>query len=413
MSYSNPKQIQDRTFEISSGVADTQKQQYLQEIQQRQANIGSAIQAGMQVAQSILPKKQALKEFTKGQQKKGQDLYDKVGSYNTGYEAYDQNSDIFFHDLISKYNEIQGHINNGTMIDSELGKKDLANIKNLVDMYGVAIPNIMKTASAIEKSSQPGERKLSVAGPPVPQLNIIRKIANGGNVEILQEGSTIMLFDPETKETLNIREFNKAVSKNNKENPYLKYEADITEPLKNAFNNRAKDTKGNFNSTYVTNKMVKTAGGQEVEVPTMSIQQQDQFKDVLKGPINKNTGLPSGQFTSLLEIDGESIWEDAGNMDNDTQWLGPLEPGEEGYEEYKKQYNEALEYLANKTIMDNATQNGIELDKAAEDQDSNLETEVEDGQEVATAAPPEEVAETSEATEEEEKDDITAVYDND
>jgi hypothetical protein len=100
-------------------------------------------------------------------------------------------------------------------------------------------------------------------------------------------------------------------------------------------------------------------------------------------------------------------------MDNDTQWLGPLEPGEEGYEEYKKQYNEALEYLANKTIMDNATQNGIELDKAAEDQDSNLETEVEDGQEVATAAPPEEVAETSEATEEEEKDDITAVYDND
>ena len=99
MSYSNPKQIQDRTFEISSGVADMQKQQYLQEVQQRQANIGSAIQAGMQVAQSILPKKQELKEFTKGQQKKGQDLYDKVGSYNTGYEAYDQNSDIFFHDL--------------------------------------------------------------------------------------------------------------------------------------------------------------------------------------------------------------------------------------------------------------------------------------------------------------------------
>ena len=158
--------------------------------------------------------------------------------------------------------------------------------------------------------------------------------------------------------------------------------------------------------------MVKTAGGQDVEVPTMSIQQQDQFKDVLKGPINKNTGLPSGQFKSLLEIDGESIWEDAGNMNNDTQWLGPLEPGEEGYEEYKKQYNEALEYLANKTVMDNATQNGIELDKAPENQDSNLETEVEDGQEVATAAPPEEVAETSEATEEEEKDDITAVYDN-
>lgn len=72
----------------------------------------------------------------------------------------------------------------------------------------------------------------------------------------------------------------------------------------------------------------------------------------------------------------------------------------------KKQYNEALEYLANKTVMDNATQNGIELDKAPENQDSNLETEVEDGQEVATAAPPEEVAETSEATEEEEKDDF-------
>ena len=408
MSYSKPTIVRDNISEVTSGLKAIGEQQFAREQQQRQQNIGTAIQAGMTIAQSILPKKQALKDFTKGEKKRQQDLYDKVGTYSTGYDAYDANSEAFFHDLISKNNEIQYALNNNQMIDSELGKKDLANIQNLVNMYGEAVPNILATANAIEKSMEPGARKLSVTGAPVPQLNIIRKIANGDDIKILQEGSTIMLYDPETKEKLNIREFNKAIA-NNKENPYLKYEADIKEPLEKAFNNRTKDTEGNFNTNYVTNKKVKTAGGQEVEVPTMSIQQQDQLKDVLKGPINKNTGLPNGQFTKLIELEGESIWEDESNMNNDTQWLGPLEPGDDGYEEYKKQYNTMLDYLADKSVTDNANQNGIELDIATEDQDSNLETEVKDGEEVATTTPPEEVEETEEENEvvEEETEQVT------
>ena len=360
MSYSNPKIVKDSVSDITSGLQTLASQQFQQEARQRQENIGTAIQAGMSIAQSILPKKQALKKFTKGEQKRQQDLYDKVGTYSTGYDAYDANSEAFFHDLISKNNEIQYALNNKLMVDSELGKKDLANIQNLVNMYGEAIPNILATAKGIEKSMEPGARKLSVTGAPVPQLNIIRKIANGGDVKILQEGSTIMLYDPETKEKLNIREFNKAMA-NNKQNPYLKYEAETKVPLENAFNNRVKDTEGNFNNIYITPKQVTTQGGQEVEVFTINQSQINSLSDVLKGPVNRNTGLPNGQFTKLIELQGESIWEDESNMNNDTQWLGPLQPGEEGYEKYKDQYNEMLDYLANKSIMDNVKQNNIEI----------------------------------------------------
>ena len=360
MSYRNPTIVKDNISEVTSGLKAIGEQQFAENVRQRRENIGTAIQAGMSIAQSILPKKQALKEFTKGEQKRQQDLYDKVGTYSTGYDAYDANSEAFFHDLISKHNEIQYALNNKSMVDSELGKKDLANIQNMVNMYGEAIPNILATAKVIEKSMEPGARKLSVTGAPVPQLNIIRKIANGGDIKILQEGSTIMLYDPETKEKLNIREFNKAIA-NSKENPYIKYEADIKTPLEKAFNNRTKDTEGNFNNIYITPKKVTTQGGQEVEAFTINQSQINNLADVLKGPVNRNTGLPNGQFTKLIELDGESIWEDANNMDNDTQWLGPLQPGEEGYEKYKDQYNEMLDYLANKSIMDNVKQNNIEI----------------------------------------------------
>ena len=173
MSYSNPKIVKDSVSDITSGLQTLASQQFQQDARQRQQNIGTAIQAGMSIAQSILPKKQALKEFTKGEQKRQQDLYDKVGTYSTGYDAYDANSEAFFHDLISKHNEIQSALNNKLMVDSELGKKDLANIQNLVNMYGEAIPNILATAKGIEKSMEPGARKLSVTGAPVSQLNII------------------------------------------------------------------------------------------------------------------------------------------------------------------------------------------------------------------------------------------------
>ena len=94
---------------------------------------------------------------------------------------------------------------------------------------------------------------------------------------------------------------------------------------------------------------------------TINQSQINSLSDVLKGPVNRNTGLPNGQFTKLIELQGESIWEDESNMNNDTQWLGPLQPGEEGYEKYKDQYNEMLDYLANKSIMDNVKQNNIEI----------------------------------------------------
>tara|TARA_R110002153_G_scaffold46567_2_gene131512 strand:- start:1379 stop:2686 length:1308 start_codon:yes stop_codon:yes gene_type:complete len=336
------------------------------------ANIASLAQG---VLSSITPKKVALKDFTATQKNKQQNLYNDIASYDLGYKDFDKQSDTFFHNLIDKYSEIQGHLNNGTLVDEQLGRKDLAKINNLVNVYGDAIPRMLKISQAIERASKdPNSPQLSITGPPVDQMQIITKITNGEKVDIIQEGDSIILKDPETGTILNVAEFNKAFSNNT--NPYLKYEADVSKPLDTAFTSYMKDKENNFTSAFTTPEKITDRNGKEVEITTMTIPQQVSLKKAMIGVDNESTGVPDGQFTALINEQGESIWEDIMDggrgydvfKDDDgsaLEWYagknGVPVPGDKEFPLYQKQYETMLAYLSNKSLQDNAASEGIKL----------------------------------------------------
>ena len=180
------------------------------------SNISSVLQGGTNY---LLAKKDALRSFNKSLQQENQRIYDKVGSFETKYENFNTKSENFFMGLIDDYNEIKTHLNNGTMKDPSLGQKDLASIKNLIDMYGEALPKVLAVAGEIEdagkKAAESGMGSpgtLSVTGAPTGQLAIIKKISSGGkagdDIEMFREGGTIILKDKTTGAILNISEFN-------------------------------------------------------------------------------------------------------------------------------------------------------------------------------------------------------------
>lgn len=376
MSYQNPTGLGK-----SSGLSNIISQEFSkvpsEQTNSKAVNTANIASLAQGVLNSITPKKEALKEFTATQKRQQQNLYNDVASYSLGYEDFDKQSDTFFHNLIDKYSEIQGHLNNGTLVDEQLGRKDLAKINNLVNVYGDAIPRMLRISQAIETASQdPNSPQLSVTGPPVEQMQIITKITNGDKVDIIQEGDSIILKDPDTGAILNVAEFNKAFS--NTKNPYLKYEADVTKPLQTAFTSYMKDKENNFTSAFTTPEKIKNRNGDEVEITTMTIPQQKALKNAMIGVDNKSTGVPDGQFTALINEEGESIWEDImdGGRGYDVfteeegkgpalEWFagknGVPVPGDKEFPLYKKQYDTMLNYLSEKSLQENAASEGIKL----------------------------------------------------
>lgn len=388
MSYENPTAA-GKQSDLSSIIAQAAKPSK-QETQKQARVSANAASLAQGVLNSITPKKNALKDFTATQKNKQQNLYNDIASYDLGYKDFDKQSDTFFHNLIDKYSEIQGHLNNGTLVDEQLGRKDLAKINNLVNVYGDAIPRMLKISQAIETASKdPNSPQLSITGPPVDQMKIITKITNGEKVDIIQEGDSIILKDPETGTILNVAEFNKAFSNN--KNPYLKYEADVSKPLGTAFTSYMKDKENNFTSAFTTPEKIKNRNGDEVEITTMTIPQQVALKKSMIGIENKSTGVPDGQFTALINEEGESIWEDLmdGGRGYDVfteeegkgpalEWFagknGVPVPGDDEFPLYKKQYETMLAYLSEKSLQDNAASEGIKLiteNKVSEPEDDN------------------------------------------
>lgn len=389
MSYANPQgpgSQKNSTGIDTSAMAESRQLQQAREQQRRNRTMTNANALAQGVINSIGSKKEALKEFTKGQKRDQQNLYNDVASYSLGYEDFNKKSDIFFHDLIDKYSEIQGHLNNGTMVDEQLGRQDLAKIKNLVNVYGDAVPRMQKIAAAIDQASNdPDSPQLSVTGAPPEQMQIITKIVNGDNIDIIQDGDSIILKDPDNGAILNVGEFNKAFANN--KNPYLKYEADVEKPLKTAFTNYMKDDEDQFTSLFTTPVTRKDRNGDDVKITTMTLEQQDKLRNAMIGPINKSTGLPQGQFTDLIRLEGESIWEDVmdggrGYKDFDgededvaVEWFAgknsvPV-PGDPEFPLYKKQYDVMLNYLSTRALEDNAAAEGIELDTLKPDDNEN------------------------------------------
>lgn len=338
---------------------------------ERDPNVTSLIQSGVGM---LSAKKEAMKGFTREVLKEERKMYEKVGGMATGYNGYDQKAESFFEGLIDQYNIIKSHLDAGTMKDANLGKRDLATIKNLIDQYGEAIPKVIGTAKAITAASEAAGKEgmgspntLSVAGAPPAQLAIIKKISSGGksgqDIEISHRDGTIVLYDTKTGAELNMKEFNKAIT--NKNNPYLKYVPDLKKGMTNAFDSFNKNHEGAMQDTYTEEIASKTPGGDPTRVMPMS--KEEDLKVALMGAKRaeydpngdaKLSRYHSGGAYEKMIIDfGESIWEDMmpdGLTEGKEYISNPPIFGDDGYDEYYDDYYlPMLDYLATTTINNN------------------------------------------------------------
>jgi len=374
MSYKDPQQTGQKVSDSamrSVKERDNIQQQNAQAPSELETNLKSVVQGGINMLQA---KKNAMRKFNKAVLKEENKLYEKVGGFTTSYAGYDAKAEAFFGDLISNYSTIKTHLDNSTMKDAQLGKRDLASIKNLIDDYGKAIPKVLATAQAITeaanvagKDGMGAANTLSVTGAPPGQLAILKKIAAGGasgeDIDLIHEGGTIILVDNKTGARLNIKEFNTAME--DKNNPYLRYVPDLSKGMTNNYNAFTKNHKEEMIDTYT-----KVQDGVDPNSPeavrTMSIDQENALKSAMMGAYRMDwkSGKPSkefrtgGGFEKMIGQYGESIWED--KMPNSlTKGLEyPMEPpmyGTPGYKEYYETYYEPmLDYLATMSINNNA-----------------------------------------------------------
>lgn len=337
------------------------------------ANLSSLIQGGINLA----TKRKANREFNKTVTREEQGLYNKVSSYDEVADQLDIKTDKFFYDLISDYNEIKNHIDNGTMLDTELGKRDLATIKSVVDVYAEAIPKIISTGDQIVKSAnieakegQGAANTLSVSGAPLAQRNIIRKMYQGdvADLEFQRDGSNVIVYDNSTGTLLNINEFNQAVT--NKDNPYLKFVPNIKEQLTSGYDLFMKNNKGEFQNTFseilqpdpnATDEEKAKYAANPTAIRYMSKANEEALFDALMGqPLILNGKITDmkngGAFREIINQHGESIWEDMMPLKKDTpQWPTQVPAiGDPDYKDfYDNYYEPMLIYLAGRTIDEN------------------------------------------------------------
>lgn len=358
MSYKNPQKVTSRAFDVSLGLLKAETQDlYRREAEARQQQR----RFGEMATQALMNKKAQQRAFDEAQRKQEQDLYNRVASLQVGSTKYDKNSEDYFFDLISKSNEIQRHLRDNTMIDRELGKRDLARINNLVNIYGEAQPRIVEASNIIKEAAlipegQPGS--LASFGVPVDQQEIIVGITEGKDIKIVDKDGQLFLFDQEKGTKLNVNEFINAFD--NPNNPYIKRVPDITKNLAKAYNNFTQNDVNKM-SQFISEETVTNSVGDKVEIKFMTPQAQDKLEDALKG--RKITGTDyysGGQFKKMLELNGNAIWEDIMPDEitlRDKNW-GTWQPKSiddpEYAEFYEKQYLPALEYLANRTIEENS-----------------------------------------------------------
>jgi len=361
---------------------------------ERDPNVTSLIQSGIGM---LSAKKEAMKGFTREVLKEERKMYEKVGGMATGYNGYDQKAESFFEGLIDQYNVIKSHLDAGTMKDANLGKRDLATIKNLIDQYGEAIPKVIGTAKAITAASEAAGREgmgspntLSVAGAPPAQLAIIKKISSGGpsgeDIEIAHRDGTIVLYDTKTGAELNMKEFNKAIT--NKNNPYLKYVPDLKKGMTNAFDSFNKNHEGAMQDTYTKEMPSDVPGGEPTRI--MPMRKEEDLKVALMGAKRADydkDGNPKlseyhsgGAYEKMITDFGESIWEDMmpdGLTQGKEYISNPPIFGDKGYKEYYYDYYlPMLDYLATTTINNNTQ--GIQRESQNKERFKELYPELSD-----------------------------------
>ena len=411
MSYSKPKQIQDGSLELSQTLLKSTLQRSAQReaVQQKRTSENLSSLTGIATtlaSQSIAPKADGLAKLNEDYAKQTQKLYKKVGSsdYNIN-EVTDKKADVFMNGLIDDYYGIKNNIRN--MKDPSLGMQDLGTIENMVDSYGKGVANMIAFNKAIEEASKADLNsggKLSNAGAPSSQLQIIRKVTSGSeDIEYRREGNNIMLYDSKTKETLNITEFNAAVDRDEQ---YLVF-AKPTEDLTTGFFG---DIVKNDNDEGVYNPTFITTGPNDTY--SMTPKQQEDYKNSLTNydPSKPNEKTTGGSFEKLLnggENIAESIWEDQmfedPNYKAESQWptgdqeiaipygdgfikteLGSNEiisngtranaskEDKELYEAfYETYYKPSLDFLSEQSLRAGAASMQVKLDEPPEDGDDD------------------------------------------
>lgn len=412
MSYSKPKQIQDGSLELSQTLLKSTLQRSAQReaVQQKRTSENLSALTGVATTlanQAIAPKADGLAKLNEDYAKQTQKLYKKVGSsdYNIN-EVTDKKADVFMNGLIDDYYGIKNNIRN--MKDPSLGMQDLGTIENMVDSYGKGVANMIAFNQAIEEASKADLNsggKLSNAGAPSSQLQIIRKVTSGSeDIEYRREGNNIMLYDSKTKETLNITEFNAAVDRDEQ---YLVF-AKPTEELTTGFFGdivKNENNEGVYNPTFITEGPNDTY--------SMTPKQQEDYKNSLTNydPSKPNEKTAGGSFEKLLnggDNIAESIWEDQmfedPNYQVKSQWptgdqeiaipygdgfikteLGSNEiisngtranaskEDKELYEAfYETYYKPSLDFLSEQSLRAGAASMQVTLDEPPEDGDASL-----------------------------------------
>lgn len=397
MSYRQPKQMKDGALELSQTLLNQSLKRSSKREATQQARTSENLSALTNIAssfatQAIAPKADGLAELNKDYANATKKLYKKVGSseYDTGFEGTDKRADIFMNGIIDDYYGIKNNIKN--MKDPSLGMKDLANIENMIDEYGKGVSNMLAFNSAIKDASTADLNsggKLSNAGAPSSQLQIIRKITGGGSeaedIEFKREGNNIILYDTKSNTSLNITEFNRSQDKGEE---YLVYAKPTEETTAKFYGDIVKNEndEGVYNPTFITKGPNDTY--------SMTPQQQVGYKNSIMGddPSKPKEKAQGGSFKSLLQGDAniaESIWEDqmfdAGLVKN--QWptgdngelssediiangAGPnaTKKDKEIYDAfYDEFYKPALNFLANQSLVNGAASMQITLDDPTKD----------------------------------------------
>ena len=443
MSYSKPKQIQDGSLELSQTLLKSTLQRSAQReaVQQKRTSENLSALTGVATTlanQAIAPKADGLAELNEDYAKQTKKLYKKVGStdYNIN-EVTDKKADVFMNGMIDDYYGIKNNIRN--MKDPSLGMQDLSNIENMVDSYGKGVANMIAFNKAIEEASKSDLNsggKLSNAGAPSSQLQIIRKVTSGSeDIEYRREGNNIMLYDSKSKETLNITEFNAAADRNEQ---YLKFAIPTEETTGGFFSDVVKNEndEGVYNPTFITKGPNDTY--------SMTYQQQEDYKNNMTGydPSKPNEKADGGSFKSMLsgpDQVAESIWEDQmfedPNYKAESQWptgdqeiaipygdgfiktelasneiisngtrANASKEDKELYEAfYEEYYKPSLNFLSEQSLKSGSSSMQITLDEPPSDDATNPKEEPADQEtevKPVVAAVDEEVTETPEATEE-------------
>ena len=441
MSYSKPKQIKDGVVELSKTLlnASLQRSSQREAVQQKRTSENLSALTGVATAlanQAIAPKADGLAELNADYAKQTKKLYKKVSStdYNVN-EVTDKKADVFMNGLIDDYYGIKNNIRN--MKDPSLGMQDLGTIENMVDSYGKGVTNMLAFNKAIEEASKSDLNsggKLSNAGAPSSQLQIIRKVTSGSeDIEYRREGNNIILYDSTSKESLNITEFNAAADRNEE---YLKFAIPTEETTGGFFSDRVKNENDEevYNPTFVT----KGPNG----TYSMTLKQQVDYKNNMTGydPSKPNEKTDGGNFKSMLsgpDQFAESIWEDQmfedPNYKAESQWptgdqeiaipygdgfiktelasneiisngtrANASKEDKELYEAfYEEYYKPSLNFLSEQSLKSGSSSMQITLDEPPNDDAADPEVTPQEAKvEPVVAAVDEEVTETPEATEE-------------